>query len=200
MVGLPVGLIVHMPMHVVYTCMSTKWVEAYSDVGRVREAKEVKGSQCCCFSYLGKFRMISRKVQNDFCNNLLCLTCWGKRYSTLGTNKQWPSSMGLTLISKTFLPRSCSFSSRFFSTNTSSLNSSTFVKLNFAGSGCWVRECMAWVKTVQSNPKFQIQSRTWGVLRILERSGWYWARKENWPRRTERGEVCFGSRKLSINV
>ena len=34
MVGSPVGLIVHMPMHVVYTRMSAKRVEAYSDVGR----------------------------------------------------------------------------------------------------------------------------------------------------------------------
>ena len=59
MVGSPVGLIVHMPMHVVYTRMSAKRVEAYSDVGRGRKAEEVKGSQCCCFSYLEKFRMAS---------------------------------------------------------------------------------------------------------------------------------------------
>ena len=50
--GSPVYLIVHMPMHVVHTCMSTKWVEAYPDVWRGGEAEEVKGSQCSCFSYL----------------------------------------------------------------------------------------------------------------------------------------------------
>ena len=98
-----------------------------------------------------------------------CYTC-GRHDSICGTRRQWPRSMGLTLIITISRPLSrgdlSQSARRPRSSKTSSFPGSIFVKLNWSG----LKFCRTLVMVC-------------GLLRFVDLFGWCWTRNLNFPGR-----------------
>ena len=94
------------------------------------------------------------------------MTC-GKHESSCGTSKQWPMSIGLTLmiITSLLIGPLCSVESE--SVATTSFSFFTLVKLNWSALNSWSTLVILC-----------------GGRRFEDLFGWYWTRKENFPGKT----------------